>query len=323
MTKILITGANGFIGRALQAALEKNDCQIFAQVRHKNYKKGGKIEHVVFDMESFSECDLDQLKGIEVVIHLAARAHVMHDKTDSPLDEYRKINRDATLKLARQLAGRGVQRFIYISSIKVNGESTSDGECFRAEISNPPSDPYGLSKYEAEEGLYNVAKETGMEVVVIRPPLVYGPGVKANFASIINLVRKGVPIPLGGIQNKRSMVAIDNLVDFILLCIDREKSCQASNETFLISDGEDVSTSTLFQKIAKAYNVKSRLFGVPTLLMKFGARLLGKEDIFDRLFGSLQINNSKARDLLGWEPIVTMDEQLKKMAKYDMDRGGK
>jgi nucleoside-diphosphate-sugar epimerase len=229
----------------------------------------------------------------------------------NPLEEFRKVNTGATLQLAKQAAESGVKRFIFLSSIKVNGEMTSLGEPFKPDDNFVPVDPYGLSKYEAEQGLLALAKETDMEVVIIRPPLVYGPGVRANFASMMFWMKKGVPLPFGVIHNKRSLVALDNLVSFIIRCIDHPK---AANEIFLISDNEDVSTTQLLSKVAKAYGKKACLIPVPVSWMKFAARLIGKADVANRLFSSLQVDSAKARDLLGWKPVVTMDEQLKKIA---------
>jgi len=244
----------------------------------------------------------------DVVIHLAARVHIMNDDSTDPLSEFRKVNTEGTLNLARQASESGVKRFIYLSSIKVNGESTKAGESFSPDDEFISDDPYGLSKYEAEQDLLALAAETGMEVVIIRPPLVYGPGVKANFSSMMKWVNKGVPLPFGAVHNKRSLVALDNLVDFIIHCISHPK---AANEVFLISDGYDVSTTELLQKVAKAFGKRAFLIPVPVSLMKFAARLLGKGDVSDRLFGSLQVDSSKVLELLGWKPVITMDDELK------------
>ena len=221
------------------------------------------------------------------------------------------------LKLAIQTVEAGVKRFIFISSIKVNGEMTLQGHPFNSDDVFIPRDPYGLSKYEAEQGLLALARETNMEVVIIRPPLVYGPNVKANFSSMMKWVYKGIPLPLGAINNRRSFVALDNLVSFIIHCINHP---EAASEIFLISDNEDVSTSELLRKVAKAFGQKSRLVPVPVWLMTISAQLIGKGDVANRLFGSLQVDSSKARDLLGWEPVITMDEQLKKTADAFLDK---
>jgi nucleoside-diphosphate-sugar epimerase len=239
----------------------------------------------------------------------------MNDDCDDSLAIYREANTASTLNLAKQAAQAGVNRFVFISSIKVNGEMTRPGNSFLPEDNHVPTDHYGLSKYEAEQGLLQIAEETGMEVVIVRPPLVYGPGVKANFASMMRWVNKGVPLPFGLVDNQRSLVALDNLVDLIALCADREKSPKAANQVFLISDGEDVSTTQLLQKVAKAFNKKAFLLPIPVWLMTFVAKILGKGDVANRLFGSLQVDSSKARDLLGWKPVTTIDEQLQKTAE--------
>jgi nucleoside-diphosphate-sugar epimerase len=243
-----------------------------------------------------------------VVIHTAARAHIMKDEVPDPLAEYRKVNVDGTLNLARQAAEAGVRRFVFISSIKVNGEQTPVNQPFTAEDASAPEDAYGVSKMEAEQGLQALAAETGMEVVIIRPPLVYGPGVKGNFASMIKLVEKGLPLPLGAIHNKRSLVALDNLVGLIITCIDHPA---AANQAFLAGDGEDRSTTELLQGVARAMGKPSRLVPVPAGLLMFGATVLGKKAMAQRLLGSLQVDISKARNLLGWQPPLSVEEGLK------------
>jgi nucleoside-diphosphate-sugar epimerase len=254
------------------------------------------------------------LYGVDVVVHVAARAHIMRDEVSDPLAEYRRVNRDATLALARMAAEAGVNRFVFVSSIGVNGNQTV--KPFSESDEAHPHDAYSLSKYVAEQGLLAIARETGMEVVIIRPPLVYGVNAPGNFGSLVKWVKKGVPLPLGAVRNLRSLVALDNLVDFIALCADPDRSPNAANEVFLISDGVDVSTSDLLLKVAKACGVKSRLLPVPVGLMRFAAKVLGKGAVADRLFGNLQVDSSKARDLLGWKPVVTMDEALERMLSF-------
>ena len=309
--KVLVTGANGFVGNALVTQLLADNLVVIGVVRSKDsILPDGAGRFLILDILDEIHWN-SMLEGVTVVIHTAARVHVMDDSVADPLVEFRKVNVDATLNLARQAADAGVKRFIFISSVKVNGEITQLGQPFQPNDNYIPDDPYGLSKYEAEQGLLALAKETGMEVVIIRPPLVYGPGVRANFASMMKWVNKGVPLPLGTIKNQRSLVALDNLVSFIIHCIDHP---QAANEVFLISDGEDVSTTELLQKVAKAFGKQARLVPVPVSWMSFAARLIGKGDMTNRLFGSLQVDSSKARNLLGWKPVTTMDEQLKKTA---------
>jgi nucleoside-diphosphate-sugar epimerase len=278
------------------------------------------VEFRLGEVGSLNKTDLN-LNDIDVIIHTAGRAHIMNDSSSNPLEEFRRVNTGGTLDLARLAADSGVKRFVFLSSIKVNGEMTRPGHPLTPDDVPVPDDPYGLSKYEAEQGLLALAQEKGMEVVIIRPPLVYGPGVKANFSSMMKWMGKPVLLPFGAIHNQRSLVALDNLVSFISLCADREKSPQAANQVFLISDGEDVSTTQLLRKVAQALNpqspagIKAWLVPVPVSIMTFFAKLLGKGAVANRLFGSLQVDSSKARDLLGWEPVITMDEQLAKMAK--------
>ena len=324
---ILVTGATGFVGQAVITELLRQEHNVVASVRKHSADLPLKIKQVNTGELSSAINWHDVVSNMAVVIHLAARVHVMNDDSSDPLTEFRRVNTEATLNLAKQAVMAGVKRFIFISSIKVNGEMTGAAspypeeegikERFTENDSFVPIDPYGLSKYEAEQGLLALAKDTGMEVVIIRPPLVYGPGVRANFASMVRWVNKGVPLPLGAVHNQRSLIALDNLVSFISHCIDHPK---AANEVFLISDGEDVSTTELLQKVAKALGKKSRLIPVPVGLMTFAAKLIGKSDVANRLFGSLQVDSSKARNLLGWKPVITMDAQLKKTAEAYLNR---
>ncbi len=310
---ILITGATGFLGRNLVNSIVKTGQEIRACSRLQNDSLFDFCQ--VYPIGDISENTNwnEALQDIELVIHCAARAHIMNDTSLDPLAEFRKVNTAGTLNLARQAAESGVRRFIFMSSIKVNGELT-EGTPFSPEDSFKPTDPYGLSKYEAEQGLLALAKETGMEIVIIRPTLVYGSGVKGNFANLLKWMKKGVPLPFGAIHNQRSFIALDNLVSFIIHCIDHPK---AANEIFLISDGKDVSTTELLEKVVTAFGKRPFLIPVPVSLMRFAANTLGKESVANRLLGSLQVNSSKAYKLLGWTPVVSMDEQLKKMAKWD------
>jgi nucleoside-diphosphate-sugar epimerase len=309
---ILLTGATGFVGSALMRRLTRNgETDVLAAVRRVESRIPDSVRCVeVGDILPDTEWR-HALPAVKVVIHTAARVHVMKDTAVDPLAEYRRINVDGTLNLARQAAEMGVSRFIFISSIKVNGESTCAERPFRADDAPGPSDAYGVSKMEAEHGLREIANRTAMEVVIIRPPLVYGPGVKANFRSMMHWLRKGVPLPLGAVNNQRSFVALDNLVDLIARCIDHPA---AANETFLVSDGEDLSTSQLLRRLGDALGRHARLLRVAPPLLKLFARLAGRPDIASRLCDSLQVDITKTTTKLGWRPPVTVDQGLRKTA---------
>jgi nucleoside-diphosphate-sugar epimerase len=249
------------------------------------------------------------LRGVDTVVHLAARVHVMNDSAVDPLAAFRRVNVDGSLNLARSAYLAGVRRYVFMSSVKVNGEATQTGQPFSESDAPHPQDAYGQSKYEAEVGLQRIATDTGMEVVIIRPPLVYGPGVKANFASLMRAVQSGWPLPLGAICNQRSLVALDNLVDFIVTCITHPR---AANQTFLVSDGQDLSTPELIRGLARAAGVPAQLWPVPVWLLGAAARLLGREDALQRLCGNLQVNSNKANDLLDWSPILSVEQGLRR-----------
>lgn len=256
------------------------------------------------------------LRNVEQVVHLAARVHVMNDKSSDPLAEFRRVNVEGTANLARQAAAAGVRRFVFLSSVKVNGEFTEAGYPFTADDVPAPEDPYGVSKHEAEQLLRQISAETGIEVVIIRPPLVYGRGVKANFAAMMCWLARGavrVPLPLAAItQNRRSLVALDNLLDLIVTCLNHPA---AANQTFLVSDGEDLSTAQLLKRMGAAMGRPARLFYVPPALLKLGATVLNKPGIYQRLCGSLQLDINKTRQLLGWTPPMSVDEGLRRAAE--------
>lgn len=316
--RVLLTGATGFVGRGLLERMSALvNLELVAAVRGRPVP--GLPEHVESLQIVGLEADTDwrkALDGVGAVIHSAARVHVMHDAASDPLAAFRKVNVEGTLKLARQAAEAGVRRFIFISSIKVNGEGTPVGAPYIADAQPAPADPYGISKKEAEQGLRALAAETGMEIVIIRPTLVYGPGVKANFLSMMRWLHKGVPLPFGAIHNRRSLVALDNLVDLIVTCIDHPA---AANQTFLVSDGEDLSTSELLRRMGAALGKPARLLPVPSWVLETGAAMLGKKALSQRLCGSLQVDISKTRELLGWAPPVSVDAALRKTAKHFLD----
>jgi lipopolysaccharide/colanic/teichoic acid biosynthesis glycosyltransferase/nucleoside-diphosphate-sugar epimerase len=308
-SSILVTGASGFVGKALCTAATARGYSIKAAVRT---LRGGIVcrEQVVVGEVDGSTDWSAALAGIEEVVHLAARVPVREGQPKAALTEFRLVNVAGTERLGRAAAAAGVKRFIFVSSIKVNGEVTIPGRPFRPDDLPAPEDAYGMSKLEAEQSLLNVARETGMEVVIIRPPLVYGPGVKGNFATMMNWVARRIPIPLGAVRNnRRSLVSVDNLADLIMVCLNHPK---AANQVFLVGDDEDLSTAELLKRVANVMGHVPRLLTVPIWMLRVAACLLGKQTMADRLLGSLQIDSSKARQMLGWEPPVLVDEGLRR-----------
>ena len=310
---VLVTGATGFVGGRVIELLNLNSkFTPVAAIRGRHLKTSNNIQCVTIDDIGPDNSWRKALNNIDVVIHTAARVHIMNDDAKDPLLEFRKVNVDGTLNLARQAADAKVKRFIFISSIKVNGEVTEVNQPFTETDDRVPVDPYGITKYETETALLKLAEETGMEIVIIRPPLVYGAGVKANFLNMMKWLYKGIPLPFGAIHNKRSLVGLDNLVDLILTCIDHPA---AANQVFLVSDGEDLSTTELLSRVSGVLGKKSRLLPVNQQLLEFCLKLLGKKDLAQRLCGSLQVDISKAKKLLNWTPPVKVDEGLRKTAE--------
>lgn len=313
----LLTGATGFIGRHIARELLAHGASVVMAVRavpkNSESEYPGFNWHVVGDINSKTDWQ-PALLGVQTVVHCAARAHVMREHAPDALGAFREVNVAGTLRLAQQAAASGVERFVFLSSIGVNGNQSSVPF---TEASEPyPHDAYAVSKFEAEQALLDLAAQTGMEVVIVRPPLVYGPGAPGNFGSLVRGVQRGLPLPLGAVHNQRSLVALDNLMSLVLLCADRGRSPLAANQVFVVADGEDVSTSTLLRKVARAAGRPSRLLPVPGSWLWAGASLLGKRAVADRLLGNLQVDAAKARTLLGWRPLVTMDAQLAKMFEH-------
>lgn len=307
---ILITGVTGFVGRSLSAKLSAEGYILRAAVRSATAIED--VEVVLLgEMDGITDWTV-ALKDIEIIIHLAARVHIMDDNVADPLAEFRKVNVESTLNLAKQAAEAGVKRFIFMSSIKVNGESSAKGQPLTEDDLPNPQDAYAISKHEAEQGLLEIAEATGMEVVIIRPPLVYGPNVKANFASMLRVVKRGIPLPLGSINNQRSLVYVENLVSFISHTI---KHPFAANQIFLVSDGHDLSTTELLKESALALGVKSRLFPMPQKLLELTANVFGKRAVVQRLCGNLQVDITKARTVLGWTPPLSVTLGLKETAR--------
>jgi nucleoside-diphosphate-sugar epimerase len=320
MPRILITGASGFVGRAASEYLSAMGYMVRGALRSPSACPGprlgvsahGNIEVVVVGNIGPETNWLGALRGVDVILHTAARVHVMHETAADPLSEFRQVNVLGTLRLARQAALAGVRRFVFLSSIKVNGESTLLGHPYTADDLPAPLDPYGISKHEAEQGLLQIARETGIEIVVIRPVLIYGVGVKGNFHSMMRWLHKGTPLPLGAIDNRRSLLALDNLVNLIETCL---RHSAAANQTFLASDGEDLSVTQLLQRLGYALGTPARLLPVPPVLLKTAAALLGRREVAQRLCGSLQVNIEKARVLLGWSPPITVEKGLHRAAE--------
>lgn len=312
MTRYLVTGANGFVGRALTQHLLNKGCHVRGAVRTTSDDAAMQgVEQVVIPDIGRETDWSDALQDVEVVIHLAARVHMMRDQAEDPLAEFMAINAFGTENLARQAAAKGVKRFVYVSSIKVNGEATIQGHPM-TELDIPqPHDPYGISKWKAELSLHDLSRETSMEISILRPPLIYGPGVKANFARLIETVSKGVPLPLNSIRNARSLLYVGNLVDALYVC---SVDGNAAGQTYLISDGEAVSTPMLTRLIAKALGKPDRIFGFPVGLMRLIGRLLRKTGAIDRLTQSLEIDNSKISNQLSWHPPYTLAQGLQETA---------
>lgn len=309
MSRIIITGATGFVGTRLARGLAEAGYDV-VEVGRKASSAAATFSCV--DSISATVDYSNALLSCDVVMHLAARVHVMRDDVEDPLAAFRAVNLHGTVNLARQAAAAGVKRFVYVSSIKVNGECT-DNEPFTESDDPNPQDPYGISKWEAEQALGKIGRETGMEIVIVRPPLVYGPGVKANFYSLLKLVSKALPLPLGSIHNRRSMIYVGNLVDALIACATHPA---AAGQTYLVSDGEAVSTPQLVKEIATAMQRPERVFPFPLSAMRFVARMTGRSSAVDRLTQSLEIDSSKIRNELGWHPPYTRQQGLQVTADW-------
>jgi UDP-glucose 4-epimerase len=301
---MLITGAGGFVGTSLVSELARR------RIPHRGVTRRGNNSFVIPNIDGQTDWTA-ALEGVDVIVHLASRAH--SDGT-APLDEVQaqRNDVDAALNLARQAARAGVKRFVFISSIKVNGEATKAGQPFTAADRPDPQNPYAQAKLDSELGLFALSRDTGLEVTVIRPPLVYGPGVKANFGNMMQWIDRGIPMPLGAVNNKRSFLYVGNLVDLIIVAAEHPA---AAGEVFTVSDGEDMSTTELYRRLARALGRPCWIMPVPTSLLKFGATMLGRRDVANRLFDSLQVDCSKTREILGWVPRIDVDDGLQRTAR--------
>lgn len=304
---ILVTGARGLVGAGLMGRLAADNRPARGTSRKPPSSDATRTDWALVGDQNESTDWGSALDGVRTVVHLAARVHIVRESAADPLAAFRRTNVAGTLNLARQAASAGVQRFVFVSSIKVNGDAGN----YREADPPVPRGAYAVSKLEAEDGLREIAASTGLEMVVIRPPLVYGPGVKANFGSLIRAVDSGIPLPLGAIHNRRSFVGRDNLADFIVTCADHSA---APGQTFFVSDGEDVSTTTLIRRIAQAIQRPARLIPVPSAVLWGAATAIGKRDVAQRLLGSLTLDITKARTKLNWTPPLTLDEGLRRAA---------
>lgn len=308
---VLITGATGLVGSALLSQLHTH-CRVYSLGRSKPNANVTHINAAFGANSDWLPAAEKLLSQVEVVVHCAAKVHVMQNTAQDPIAQYSAVNTDATLMLAQAAAAAGVKRFIFISSIKVNGESTEIGQPFMANDTVQPTDAYALSKWRAEQALLLLGQKTGLEIVIIRPPMVYGPGVKANFLTLLNAVRRGMPLPFGAIKNKRSMVSVDNLVSLISCCLSHSL---AHGRVFLVSDGADLSTAELVKLMAQALQVKPKLWWVPLWLMRTTATIFGKKEPYRRIVGSLQVDMSATCQMLNWQPPQTPMQALQLMLK--------
>jgi len=306
--RILLTGATGFVGKAIHERLYKHTMLLTSRSEPSG-NSNIVFQKNISSTEDFSDC----LDNVDVVIHAGARVHQMNDQSQDPLSEFMEVNCFGTLNLARQASKAGVKRFIFLSSIKVNGDKTESGVAFRFDDPLHANDPYGISKAEAEAGLLEIALTTKLEVTIIRPPLVYGPGVKANFKSLLRVSGTNFPLPLGAINNKRSFVALDNLVDLINICIDHP---DAVNKVFLVSDDSDISTPELVTLMANAFGSKARLLNISPRLLKWIATITGKQSVVDRLCDDFQLDIKHTKDTLGWKPRISMTEGIRRCAEH-------
>ena len=305
---ILLTGSSGFVGKALlNKLLENNNYQIKALYRTLPINLEDKVDYLQIEDMKFDTDWTEYLKEIDVIIHLAGRAHIMNESASNPLDAFLEINTRATLNFANYAARAGVKRFIFISTIKVLGDQTFRGLRFTSDNPLNPQDPYSISKAKAEIGLKKIMDQSDMDVVIIRPPLVYGQGVKGNFASLLKLASLSVPLPFGAIENRRSLVSIENLVDLICICLDHPN---AKNQTFLVSDDHDMSTPELCRLLATAGGYNSRIFRFPESLLRLALNMIGKKAAYERLFGSLEVDIYLTKSYLNWKPPFKVKDSI-------------
>jgi nucleoside-diphosphate-sugar epimerase len=314
--RVLVTGASGFVGRALCVRLAAGGMEVVGAVRNKNAQ--GVAAKLVAVGDIHEKTDWSQaLQGVATVIHLAARVHVMKDGAQDPLAAFRRVNTAGTAHLARCAAAGGVRRLVYVSSIKVNGEETRKGKKFSEADPPAPLDPYGVSKWEAEQALYKIADESGMEIVIVRPPLVYGPGVKGNFLQMLGALKRGIPLPFAAVQNRRSLIYVENLADALSVCATHPA---AADQTYLVCDGEDVATPDLLRQLAAGMGLGDPLFYCPPGVLRLLAKLVGKSQQIERLLGDLQLDGDRIRAELNWTPPYTLRQGLQTTAQWYLAR---
>lgn len=317
--KLLITGGNGFVGRLLCAEAFRRGHAVRAAIRSAGVLPDNIEVAVVGPIDAGTDW-ADALRGVDVVVHLAARVHVMKEAAADPLAEFLKTNLHGTVNLARQAVQAGVKRLVYVSSIGVNGNRTDGVQVFSERDTPHPHNAYAVSKWQAEQALQDIARDTGLETVIVRPPLVYGPAAKGNFPRLLAAIDKGLPLPLAGAHNARSMVYVGNLADALLACAVHPA---AAGKTYLVRDGEDVSTALLVERIAAALGRESRTFYLPPVLLRVASSVLGRADQIDSLFGSLRISDAKLRRELGWVPPYTLEQGLRATADWYRSRTSK
>ena len=316
---IAVTGATGFVGCALVKKLSTRGLPMRGLVRSRNSLLCSSNPHenfIVGDIHAGTDWS-PGLSDVDCVIHCAARVHIMRETASNALEAYRAVNVAGTRHLAEQAAALGVKRLVYLSSVKVNGENTEGGARFAHNNKPMPEDAYGVSKWEAEQALREVSARTGLEVVIVRPPLVYGPGVKGNFRRLLRLAASGAPLPLGAIRNQRSLAGLDNLVDLLIRCVDHSA---AAGQTFLVSDHHDLSTPALIRRLTRALGTSPRLLPVPPSILRLAGRITGRAAEVERLIGSLQVDITHTREVLGWAPPVSVDEGLRTTAEWYLNR---
>lgn len=320
--RICLTGASGFIGQSLVAALKTYN-RPFVSLNRASAAQDAEDGVFKFDFCSLDDVDSRVFQNFDVLIHCAAaKSNGLLDRFFRP-EEADLLTHEATVKLAKAAASAGVKRFIFLSSIKAIGENTGPDERFNETTECQPATVYGKYKYKTEQTITSIANSNDMEIVIIRPPLVYGPPINGNIRKLVLLIKARIPLPFKGMMNSRSLIAVENLVDFILLCADAERSPRAANQIFVISDDEDISTENLVIKLAEAYGLRVVLFAFPFAIFTHMLGVVGIGSLHQKMSMNLQVDSTKAKELLHWKPVISLEAQLVKMADYSRRLGGK